>query len=189
MDLTNKDKILLNKWGFQEIDFLSIKEAIAKTDYFLNLEVKVSEEEAIALLGREKFLNGIAWSTFHQCAVRSVVSNDDDFVYFDSSKLQETFTSKESSTDKCLCHLEILEDICRTIHNCADCYNDEVSRPECYVLSRLRLDLYHVTEASFEMDLYSNKVLHEFKEIAGKYNYEIKQITKGDAIGIIFKRR
>lgn len=66
MKLTEEDKKMLLSWGFTEDDFWQIAEAIhkSKTKYELG-DTPISREEAIRLLGREKYLSGIARSAFH----------------------------------------------------------------------------------------------------------------------------
>ena len=86
MNLTEEDKKMLLSWGFTEDDFWQIAEAIhkSKTKYELG-DTPISREEAIRLLGREKYLSGIARSAFHHSAVRETESGRR--IYFDSSRL------------------------------------------------------------------------------------------------------
>jgi len=86
MKLNKKDKELLSSWGYPEKDFKQIEEATKKTKYKLLKEndEEISQIEAIEILGREIYLNGICRSAFHWSAVRE---NNGQSVYFDSSRL------------------------------------------------------------------------------------------------------
>ena len=89
MRLTKSDKELLISWGFAEKDFSQIEEAFykSKTKYKLG-STPISREEAIRLLGRERYLSGIARSAFHFAAGRDVPNSmSGEVVYFDSSRL------------------------------------------------------------------------------------------------------
>lgn len=85
MKLTNDDKILLRKWGFDDSDIRQISEAmqVRYTTYKLGVN-PIPRAKAIELLGRREFLSGIARSAFHWTAARSTESGE--IVYFDSSK-------------------------------------------------------------------------------------------------------
>lgn len=74
MKLTNKDKKYLRKCGYLDEDMQQIERATRKTVYSINhtslssvfnKNDKISCQEAIELLGRETFLDGIARSAFH----------------------------------------------------------------------------------------------------------------------------
>ena len=84
--LTLKDKALLRSWGHTEDDLSQIETAIhsSKTQYTLE-GVPIDREEALRLLGREKYLSGISRSAFHYSAVRETY--DGKCVSFDSSRL------------------------------------------------------------------------------------------------------
>lgn len=89
MKLIKKDKELLLKNGYTEEDFPQIETAMLKknTKYELNDKL-ISREEAIAILGREKYVSGISRSAFHWSAVRQVKEGSDkELIYFDSSNL------------------------------------------------------------------------------------------------------
>lgn len=97
MKLSDSDKSMLKGMGYEEKDMDQIEQAISKTVFLLNFESKISSEQALSLLGREKFLNGMGRCTFHKSAVRSVGNNpEDDFIYFDASGL---FKEKEADMD------------------------------------------------------------------------------------------
>ena len=85
MKLTKKDKELLSSWGYPEKDFKQIEEATRKTRYELLNDGEVSQIEAIEILCRETYLNGICRSAFHWSAVRK--NKKGQGVYFDSSRL------------------------------------------------------------------------------------------------------
>ena len=86
MKLTNADKEMILKNGYTEKDFPQIESAMLKknTKYELN-DKPISREEAISLLGREKYISGICRSAFHASAVRE--TSDNKLVYFDSYNL------------------------------------------------------------------------------------------------------
>lgn len=86
MKLTREDKIMLSNWGFGPEDFPQIQAAfsISRTKYRLNGE-PIGREQAVRILGRERYLSGIARSAFHRSAVRESVSGER--VFFDSSRL------------------------------------------------------------------------------------------------------
>ena len=89
MKLTNVDKEMLLNNGYTEEDFPQIEAAMLKknTKYKLNDKL-ISREEAITILGREKYVSGISRSAFHWSAVRPVKEGSDkELVYFDSSNL------------------------------------------------------------------------------------------------------
>lgn len=57
------------------------------------------------------------------------------------------------------------------VNNCACCYNDETRQTECYPLDCV--NLLHVTENSFYMELYDNsKINRELIEIAKDHGYK-----------------
>ncbi len=108
MRLTETDKKQLIENGHTKRDFKQIEEAMqkSKTKYeaenLLTGEVKrISREEAIQILGREAWLNGISRSAFHWDATQDnmrgyfkpksadyvVTQMPTHIVYFDSSNL------------------------------------------------------------------------------------------------------
>lgn len=86
MKLTNEDKKLLISWGFLEKDFAQIQTAFGKrmTTYECG-NVQIPREEALKVLGRERYLSGIARSAFHWSAVRDGEKGQE--IYFNSSRL------------------------------------------------------------------------------------------------------
>lgn len=88
MKLTENDKNYLRSLGNDDEDIQQIEEATQKryTQYTLN-GAPLSRESAIQLLGKEKYLSGIARSAFHVTA-RRVTDNGED-IMFDSKKLFE----------------------------------------------------------------------------------------------------
>ena len=102
MKLTKSDRDILKELGYEEQDSAQIQRALNKrntkyTKYrevintFNNIpyaenEEPITREEAIKLLGKEDFLNGLARSCFHYSAVREVGTTD-LYVSFDSSNL------------------------------------------------------------------------------------------------------
>lgn len=91
MKLTENDKRILSEWGYRRSDYPQIERAtnVSITIYKIETEKtnrKISRDEAIKVLGREKWLSGIARSAFHWSATR--LSDDEKaIVYFDSSRL------------------------------------------------------------------------------------------------------
>ena len=89
MKLTNEDKALLRQWGFLDEDLPQIELAMQSryTKYKLGNKA-ISRERALGLLGRHKYLSGIARSAFHYTAARTVGDSEESgVVCFDSSKL------------------------------------------------------------------------------------------------------
>ena len=91
MKLTKNDKRLLNQWGCPCSYYPQIERAMNACITIYKIETekrtgKISRDEAIKVLGRERWLSGIARSAFHWSATRR---SDDEktIVYFDSSKL------------------------------------------------------------------------------------------------------
>lgn len=90
MKLTNQDKAILKNgaaYPMDDNDLIQIERVLQKryTKYRHN-DHPISREQAIDLLGREKFLSGIRRSAFHFTAARPVSDNPaDGVVYFDSS--------------------------------------------------------------------------------------------------------
>ena len=91
MKLSNKDKKYLRDIGHTDMDFNQIENASRYTKYeFFNVNdesivTKISQKQAIEILGRETFLSGLGRSAFHSSAVR-YNSDDTIAVVFDSSR-------------------------------------------------------------------------------------------------------
>lgn len=95
MRMSQKDVAFLYKIGeTDEQDIQQISRAATKTKYYVSAllsngqpdtkERRISQKEAIAILGRERFLAGLDRSAFHWSA--TVESEDGTMlVYFDSS--------------------------------------------------------------------------------------------------------
>ena len=89
MKLTEEDKNLLRRLGYSDKDFPQIESAAEArhTKYRLGNEA-VPRDRAIGLLGRHKYLSGLARSAFHHTAAQTVGENaESGVVYFDSSAL------------------------------------------------------------------------------------------------------
>ena len=86
MKLTIEDMKLLKKNGFLDKDMYQIEEATRKTVYETN-DKKITQKEALEILGREEYLSGISRSAFHWSAVRD--NSKGESVYFNSRKLFE----------------------------------------------------------------------------------------------------
>lgn len=91
MKLTNKDKNYLSSIGYHNDDFDVIERVSKKMEYEMfskkdngnePIEVKITEKQALSLLGRESFLTGLARATFYDSAVRTIDSNSNLAVYF-----------------------------------------------------------------------------------------------------------
>ena len=77
MKLTNKDKDLLIRNGYQNSDFSDIENSRFRYEMFwcingIHSDIQVSQKQAIKLLGREEFISGIARATYHDTAVRYI---------------------------------------------------------------------------------------------------------------------
>lgn len=86
-ELSEESKSILKEQGIPDCDFKQIAEAIHKTTYQVvenGKQRRISAEKAMEILGKERFLSGIARSAFHWNAVRVAGSFA---VYFDSKKL------------------------------------------------------------------------------------------------------
>ena len=88
MALLKSDKKILSELGYKGYDAIQIGIAMQKryTSYVLDSKdgtVPITREQAIRILGRKKFLAGLARSAFHFTA--SQKSENGDSVYFDSS--------------------------------------------------------------------------------------------------------
>ena len=92
MELTKEDKAYLLSINESEQYFPQIEEAMEVTKYELTdadgkeTIRRISRKEAIDLLGRETWLNGLDRSAFHWTAMRQTKDNT-GYVLFDSSKL------------------------------------------------------------------------------------------------------
>lgn len=88
MKLNNKDKALLEAWGYEPDSLAQIERATWKKSTTLTCGGKeISAERAIQILGREVYLSGIARSAFHYTAARQAA--DGSMVYFDSYRMHE----------------------------------------------------------------------------------------------------
>ena len=84
MTLTHEDIQLLKSWGFKDEDMRQINEAAYRTKYTLGKNT-IRRDEAIAALGREVWLSGIARSAFHYTAAST--TNKGDTIFFNSRAL------------------------------------------------------------------------------------------------------
>lgn len=82
MKLTKSDKEYLKEIGYLECDFSQIERASGKTDYMYQSK-RIGQKKAIELLGRKKYLSGIARSAFHWSACGETA--DGSCIYFNSS--------------------------------------------------------------------------------------------------------
>jgi hypothetical protein len=92
MKLTNKDKDLLIRMGYQNSDFSDIENSRFRYEMFwctnsLQSAIQVTQKQAIKMLGREEFISGIARATYHDTAVRYIKDfNDGSGIYFKNKK-------------------------------------------------------------------------------------------------------
>jgi hypothetical protein len=92
MKLTNKDKNYLISIGYTNDDFSAIEFTsnimnydlilIFKEKQKLHPQIRLTQKQAIGLLGRNKFLSGLSRATFHNSAVRSNEGLPNMEVYF-----------------------------------------------------------------------------------------------------------
>lgn len=83
MKLTKKDKEILLNSGISEDDFPQIEAASTGRNTIYEVDDRrISREQAIALLGRQNFLFGLARSAFHRSACQD--TTDGKEVLFDS---------------------------------------------------------------------------------------------------------
>ena len=84
MKLSDEDQEILLEMGVEKGDFPQISEALSKTVFTFETK-RINLTKAVELLGKRKFLSGMARSAFHFSACR--LTDDERPVYFDSSKL------------------------------------------------------------------------------------------------------
>jgi hypothetical protein len=79
MKLTNKDKNYLSSIGYRADDFdviernsKHIKCDLITRNTDRNVEFRITQKQAIKLLGRETFLSGLGRATFHDTAFRTI---------------------------------------------------------------------------------------------------------------------
>lgn len=90
--LSEEDKTMLTEMGCLEEDFKQIEDSMKSrnTQYKVfgpgcSIPIVITRETAIRILGRRKWLSGLARSAFHYTAVRD--SDDGRKVFFDSSRM------------------------------------------------------------------------------------------------------
>lgn len=83
MIFTKEDIAYLKECGNDEEDIEQIERATNHTKFELD-GVKISQDKAIGLLGRKKFISGMMRCAFHASAVRE--TNYGGKVYFDCYK-------------------------------------------------------------------------------------------------------
>lgn len=84
MRLSEQEKQGLIQSGYRKTELRQIELASSRTRYECG-NIEITADEALDILGREKFINGLSRSAFHWSAVQS--SEDGRNVYFDSSYL------------------------------------------------------------------------------------------------------
>lgn len=81
-------------------------------------------------------------------------------------------------------HKDIIEAICQAINNCADCYNEECRRAECFPFSRV--DIFKVTENSFYIEpCDKSKTNRKLFEIASQCGYKAGFVMEGTKVTYI----
>lgn len=90
MKLTNKDRNYLLSIGYANDDFTEIEGATRNIKYLLitnwkncEYEIKITQKQAIEVLGREKFLSSIGRATFHATALSSPEGEPKVSIYFE----------------------------------------------------------------------------------------------------------
>lgn len=99
MKITSADREYLLSVDVSEEDFPQMEEASKgkNTKYELHAKMdkdshtlykirRLTQKEALALLGRNIFWDGISRSAFHWTALRKVPNSSMEYVFFDSSK-------------------------------------------------------------------------------------------------------
>lgn len=79
--LTKQDKEFLKKIGYLEEDFNQIEKANYK--YYIEYNQRISEEEVLKKLGRDRWLSGIGRACFHASAVREC-KRGSEIIYINS---------------------------------------------------------------------------------------------------------
>ena len=90
--LTEADKEQLLLFGYLDRDFPQIELAATEVDLFHN-DRKISVDECVCLIGRKRFLSGIARAAFHQTAARNVSEDGSDSVLFDGYAMWKRWLS------------------------------------------------------------------------------------------------
>lgn len=86
MNINKKDIIVLKSWGTTDKEINQMKEAKKQLKLFLTniktntYDKRITQKEAIEILGREKFLSGLHRASFHCSVCRH---NGDNSIYFD----------------------------------------------------------------------------------------------------------
>lgn len=72
-------------------------------------------------------------------------------------------------------NVNILQELCICINNCADCYNEETRKVECAPLASLEHhgELY-LSDSSFYLNSYDKQTNEELFEVAAKYGYHVE---------------
>lgn len=80
-------------------------------------------------------------------------------------------------------HKDIIFDICMNVNNCANCYNDETRKTDCYPLQCV--ETYEVSEKSFCIEPYGERINKLLVNIAGQYGYKAEFIMEEKEITLI----
>lgn len=68
-------------------------------------------------------------------------------------------------------HMEILKDICITLHNCADCYEDSTTQACCN--PQIEMEIFNLTESSFCIECYDPETNRKLFDIGKRHGYEV----------------
>ena len=90
--LTDSDKETLKSFGYLAQDFSQIVFAANEIDYFY-LDKKISSYAAEMILGRKRFLSGVARVAFHRTAVRCANDDETKTVLFDGGLMWTRWTN------------------------------------------------------------------------------------------------
>lgn len=73
-------------------------------------------------------------------------------------------------------HMEILKDICMTLHNCADCYDDSTTQACCN--PQIEMEIFNLTECSFCIECYDSDTNRRLFDIGKQREYEVERNDK-----------
>lgn len=90
--LLDSDKERLYSMGYLDKDFPQIQLAANEVDLYFDGK-KISIDRCIEIIGRERFLSGIARAAFHWTAARSANDEGTDSVLFDGFAMWKRWLS------------------------------------------------------------------------------------------------
>lgn len=78
-------------------------------------------------------------------------------------------------------HKDILEDICMTVHNCADCFDETVKRVRC----NPHVETVYLSENGFCIEIYDPKTNEDLISLAEKHGYKVTLIFEKNNFAMI----